>query len=235
MMDGVSTMDTGNNGQMLQMNVEAIAEVKVLTSGYQAEYGRSSGLQITAVTKSGTNRSAARSTTSSATPTGTRTAGSTRRTALPKTVSKERDWGYTIGGPVGKPGGNNKLFFFYSHEYRPRESGRQVNRFRVPTAAERAGDFSQIARPQRRTHPDSERSPICLHGRERAAASGGGVSDDSGRPAVSAGPGDPEALAGAEHQPAWQLQLRGRTADREHADPAAGGPARLPALVRVAR
>ena len=56
MMDGVSTMDTGNNGQLLQMNVEAIAEVKVLTSGYQAEYGRSSGLQITAVTKSGTNR-----------------------------------------------------------------------------------------------------------------------------------------------------------------------------------
>ena len=47
MMDGVSTMDTGNNGQMLQMNVESIAEVKVLTSGYQAEYGRSSGLQIT--------------------------------------------------------------------------------------------------------------------------------------------------------------------------------------------
>ena len=38
------------------MNVESIAEVKVLTSGYQAEYGRSSGLQITAVTKSGTNR-----------------------------------------------------------------------------------------------------------------------------------------------------------------------------------
>ena len=27
-----------------------------MTSSYQAEYGRSSGLQITAVTKSGTNR-----------------------------------------------------------------------------------------------------------------------------------------------------------------------------------
>ena len=50
MMDGVSTMDTGNNGQLLQMNPEAIAEVKVLASSYQAEYGRSSGLQITAVT-----------------------------------------------------------------------------------------------------------------------------------------------------------------------------------------
>ena len=56
MMDGISAMDTGNNGQMLALNVESIAEVKVLTQGYQAEFGRSSGLQITAVTKSGTNR-----------------------------------------------------------------------------------------------------------------------------------------------------------------------------------
>ena len=56
MMDGVSTMDTGNNGQLIQMNVEAIAEVKVLTQGYQAEFGRSSGLQISAVIKSGTNQ-----------------------------------------------------------------------------------------------------------------------------------------------------------------------------------
>ena len=56
MMDGVSAMDTGNNGQMINMNIESIGEVKVLTQGYQAEYGRASGLQITAVTKSGTNR-----------------------------------------------------------------------------------------------------------------------------------------------------------------------------------
>jgi hypothetical protein len=64
------------------------------------------------------------------------------KNGLPKTIQKERDWGYSISGPVGKPGGTNKLFFFYSHEYRPRESGRQVNRFRVPTLAERNGDFS---------------------------------------------------------------------------------------------
>src|SRR5262245_8700918 len=55
MMDGVSAVDTGSNAILLQMNVESIAEVKVLVSGYQAEYGRSSGLQVTAVTKSGTN------------------------------------------------------------------------------------------------------------------------------------------------------------------------------------
>ena len=56
MMDGVSTMDTGSNSPLLQMNVESIAEVKVLVSGYQAEYGRSSGVQVTAITKSGTNK-----------------------------------------------------------------------------------------------------------------------------------------------------------------------------------
>lgn len=55
-MDGVSTMDTGSNRAIIDLNVESIAEVKVLVSSYQAEYGRSSGLQITAVTKSGTNR-----------------------------------------------------------------------------------------------------------------------------------------------------------------------------------
>ena len=61
----------------------------------------------------------------------------------PKAVLKERDWGYTIGGPIGKPGGQNKLFFFYSHEYRPRTMGGAINRFRVPTELERRGDFSQ--------------------------------------------------------------------------------------------
>ena len=36
--------------------MDAIAEVRVLSSAYQAEYGRSSGLQISGVTKSGTNQ-----------------------------------------------------------------------------------------------------------------------------------------------------------------------------------
>src|SRR5205823_11964102 len=61
----------------------------------------------------------------------------------PKTKLDEKDLGYTIGGPIGRPGGNNKLFFFYAHEYAPRTAGGDTVRFRFPTALERAGDFSQ--------------------------------------------------------------------------------------------
>jgi hypothetical protein len=61
----------------------------------------------------------------------------------PKPVDQQRDWGYTIGGPIGHPGGDNKLFFFYSQEFRPRTAGGNTSNIRVPTALERQGDFSQ--------------------------------------------------------------------------------------------
>jgi carboxypeptidase family protein/TonB-dependent receptor-like protein len=146
MMDGISAMDTGNNGQMINMNIESIAEVKILTQGYQAEYGRSSGLQITAVSKSGTNRlrGGAYDLLTNSKWNTIRELTKLNRDPKPKATSKTL--GYSIGGPVGKPGGHNKLFFFYSHEYvptnNPINSGNPI-RFRVPTAAERAGDFSQ--------------------------------------------------------------------------------------------
>jgi hypothetical protein len=143
MMDGVSTMDSGSNRLMIAVNVESIAEVKVLTSSYQAEFGRSSGLQVTAVTRSGSNKfrgsmyDVERNSNWNA---------NSRVNILngdPKVTSKQRDWGYSVGGPVGRPGGINKLFFFYAQEFQPRTTGNNVVRFRVPTALERAGDFSQ--------------------------------------------------------------------------------------------
>ena len=142
MMDGVSTMDTGNNGQLLQMNPEAIAEVKVLAAGYQAEYGRSSGLQITAVTKSGTNRFRGSVYDVMRNSDWNSNSWVNEINGTPKAVDKQSDWGYTIGGPIGKPGGSNNLFFFYSHEYRPRNAANTLRQFRVPTLAERNGDFS---------------------------------------------------------------------------------------------
>jgi hypothetical protein len=146
MMDGISAMDTGNNGQMLNMNVDSIGEVKILTQGYQAEYGRSSGLQITAVTKSGSNRFRGSVYDIMTNSDWDETSWVNAKNGDPKPKTKTKTLGYTVGGPVGKPGGDNKLFFFYSHEYRPVSAainnGNPI-RVRVPTALERLGDFSQ--------------------------------------------------------------------------------------------
>jgi hypothetical protein len=153
MMDGISAMDTGNNGQMLAMNIESIAEVKVLTSGYQAEYGRSSGLQITAVTKSGTNRFHGSLYDIERDSDWDTQDWEDRENGDPKEESESRTWGYSVGGPVGRPGGDNKLFFFYSHEFRPSTTGGNISRFRVPTELERAGNFSESLDNQGRPIP----------------------------------------------------------------------------------
>jgi hypothetical protein len=142
-MDGVSTMDPGSNRPLIALSTEAIEEVRVVVSGYQAEFGRATGLQIMATTKSGTNRfrgsfydvernSAWNANSKTNILNGDR-----------KPTSRERDIGFTVGGPVGKPGGSNKIFFFYAQEFGPRTAGGGVNRYRVPTALERAGDFSR--------------------------------------------------------------------------------------------
>ena len=103
MMDGISAMDTGNNGQMLSLNIESIGEVKVLTQGYQAEYGRSSGMQITAVTKSGTNQLHGAG-YGIFTNTGWNSrAWTTQKNGDIPVFTGLNTYGYTIGGPVVIP------------------------------------------------------------------------------------------------------------------------------------
>jgi hypothetical protein len=146
MMDGISAMDTGNNGQMLAMNIESIGEVKILTQGYQAEYGRSSGLQITAVTKSGTNQYHGSGYLVRTDSDWNKNSWTNQKNGDPKTKTDQEIYGYTVGGPVVIPkiyDGHNKLFFFYAHEYRPQTTGRGTTRYRFPSALERTGDFSQ--------------------------------------------------------------------------------------------
>ena len=143
LLDGVSNVDPGGNGQGLQLNMDAIAEVRVLSSAYQAEYGRSSGLQISGVTKSGTNQFHGSFFDIERNGTWNANSWSNEQNGIAKPVSKERDYGYTIGGPIGRAGGQNSLFFFYAHQFAPRTTGGAVNLFRLPTLLERRGDFSQ--------------------------------------------------------------------------------------------
>src|SRR6185312_9512552 len=152
MMNGISAMDTGNNGQMLNLNIESIGEVKVITSGYQAEYGRSSGLQISAVTKSGSNSLHGSGYGIFTNSDWNSRSWANQKNGTPQPYSYRNIYGYSVGGPVVIPhvyNGRNKFFFFYAHEYRPSTIiGGSNIQLRVPTALERAGDYSQTLNNQ---------------------------------------------------------------------------------------
>ena len=146
--DGVANIDTGNNGgNMAITNLDAISEFKVLTSSFQAEYGRAIGGQVQVVTKSGTRDFSgsaywyARRSDWNANTWLNKRSG----TELPK--SERNDRGYTIGGPIYIPGlfntERNKLFFFWNQEFQRRKDPVGEQRVTVPTALERKGDFSQ--------------------------------------------------------------------------------------------
>jgi hypothetical protein len=144
MVDGLTTMSSGINRPTARISAESISEVKVATFGYGAEYGRSSGNQINAVTKSGTNQfHGSLYDLERHSKFGYANSKVNILNGDPKSTGDQRDWGWSIGGPIGKPGGNNKLFFFWNQEYNPRVTGNAVTRYRMPTLLERQGDFSQ--------------------------------------------------------------------------------------------
>jgi hypothetical protein len=156
--DGVTNLNLGNNtGALVSVNPDALEDVKVMTSNYQAEYGRSTGLNIATVSKSGTNRlrgsvyeiyrnnqwnwQKGRSWADVQNNATLLSLG--QPPSAPPTINKQHDRGLSIGGPIGKPGGQNKLFYFFSDEFRPRTAGGTLTQMRVPTDLERQGDFSQ--------------------------------------------------------------------------------------------
>jgi hypothetical protein len=146
--DGLQTTDlVGSNYQDWTINMEAVSEVRVLTSNYQAEYGRVPGAQIIAVTKSGTKDFHGE------------VYGFFRNEALnannffsnlnnvPRPRYRYDTFGLNLGGPVFIPhlfnSGKSKLFAFYSGEFWWTSQAPALGRFTVPTALERTGDFSQ--------------------------------------------------------------------------------------------
>ena len=125
--DGVANIDTGDNGgNMATTNIDAVAEFKILTNAYQAEYGRAVGGQMQVVTKSGTQQFhgsgywyGRRSDWDA------NTWLNNRGRRIPKAKTSRNDSGYTIGGPVFFPGFNEdkkRLFFFWSQEYQRRSN-----------------------------------------------------------------------------------------------------------------
>lgn len=155
--DGSSNVDTGGNGSVhVTINPDAIAEVKILTSNYQAEYGKAAGGSISFVTKSGTNEfhgtgrffhrhEGLNANDFFRNAEGRNADGSERQ---PRQLYRYNYFGYDIGGPLYIPGHFNtrkdKLFFFWNQEYyRQLVPAASTRNLRVPTPAELTGDFSK--------------------------------------------------------------------------------------------
>ena len=144
LIDGVNNNDTGSNRTILiYPSNEAIAEFKMLTNSFGAQYGQASGAIISIVTRSGSNQfhgSAFYDGRNDALDAYTYFAARNASPTLPengKDKLRRNDWGYSIGGPIKK----DKLFFFFSEEWNHEIRGRTVNAC-VPTVAELGGDFS---------------------------------------------------------------------------------------------
>jgi len=135
----------GYNGINFSPSVDAVAEFKVKTNNYSAEYGRSAGTIVSAVTKSGTNAlhgdlwEFLRNDVLDANNFFSNAAGK------PKQPYKQNQFGFTVGGPVVLPklyNGRNKTFFFADYEGVRRRTSASSTIEDIPPVAFRTGDFS---------------------------------------------------------------------------------------------
>ncbi|HEY2933855.1 MAG TPA: carboxypeptidase regulatory-like domain-containing protein [Acidobacteriota bacterium] len=151
--DGSTNVDTGSNGtQHVTLNLDAISEFKVLTSNYQAEYGRSAGGDIKIVSRGGTSqfhgtaylfhRHEGLNANSFFNNANGRLPNGVERNS--RNFFRYNYFGYNVGGPVVLPKQKlkDKLFFFYGSEWHRQLVPQGARQVRVPTAAELRGDFS---------------------------------------------------------------------------------------------
>jgi hypothetical protein len=147
-MDGMDLLDTGNNDTMhYEPNMDAVAEVKVLTSNYRAEYGRMGGGAIMMITKSGSQQFRGSAYDYYRNETLNAHDFFNNRTGTAKSPYRYRVTGYSIGGQAYIPNKLNrnkdKVFFFFSQEFAEIKLPRGYRETNMPTALERTGDFSQ--------------------------------------------------------------------------------------------
>lgn len=134
-LNGASVQETGFSGAGAIPNLDSIAEFRILTNNFDAEYGNYSGGQINVITKSGSNS----------------WHGSAfeflRNTNLDaanffehgkRGVYHQNQFGGTFGGPIKK----DKVFFFADYQGNRKVQGIPQVLQGVPTAAELGGDFS---------------------------------------------------------------------------------------------
>src|SRR4051794_11508276 len=155
--DGAVAVRTRSNGTSIGVaDADSTQEVQVLTSNYNAEYGRASGGQIRLVTKSGTrdlHGSAYEYFRNSALDANSWSRNNSPDPAINSQAAPYRfnQFGYNIGGPIFVPkhfnANRDKLFFLFGQEfikYRNTQQNNQSTTQFVPSLAMRRGDFSEL-------------------------------------------------------------------------------------------
>lgn len=139
LLDGVSDADPALDTLAARPPVDGIREFQILTSTYEAAFGRNAGAQLNIVTRSGTSRL-----------TGSAYefyggGGLAARNYFAPSGEPAPDYSrHQFGGSVGGPIVESRTFFFADYERtRLREGVTSIAT--VPTMAERAGDFSHAA------------------------------------------------------------------------------------------
>src|SRR5581483_2266686 len=150
--DGASAqnMRVGTGQMDVDLPVDTLQEVKVMSNGFSAEFGGSAGGGVVATTKSGTNqirgslaeylRNQAMDAPNFFSPL---VDGQKQKPALRYNV-----FGGTVGGPIRR----DKTFFFFAYEGSRRRDG-SVRTLTVPSLLERGGDFSQTFNSRRQLYP----------------------------------------------------------------------------------
>jgi len=129
------------------ISMDAIQEVKVLTNGYQAEYGRNAGGSVNIVTKGGTHDFHGTGYYFGRNEAFNANSYFNKYNGVKRALYRYHTFGGTIGGPVFVPKvfntNRNKLFFFFNIEKFLITTPGNLMTAQLPTALERTGDFSQ--------------------------------------------------------------------------------------------
>jgi hypothetical protein len=135
--NGGDVKELMNGGTLVVPNLDSIAEFRVLTNNFDAQYGNYSGGIVNVVTKSGGNQ----------------VHGSgfefLRNTALDarnffspeRSFYRQNQFGGTVGGPIRK----NQLFYFGDYQGTRQSQGVDTGLIPVPSLADRGGDLGDVA------------------------------------------------------------------------------------------
>ena len=150
--DGINGGDGGGGGSLSGTTViDAIAEVNVQMSAYTAEYGLKGGSQINVITKHGGSEYHGTGYWYRRHESMNSINHFNKINNRPKPQYRYSNLGGTIGGPIPRIKGinpdGNKLFFFYVIDDTQLKNVQSLKFYQMPTALERAGDFSQSVQP----------------------------------------------------------------------------------------